>query len=123
MRKLTSICAIAISLLICSYAPNSFAKTFSQLGCGPNYRPKRDVQPVYPLRAQQLGIQGYIVMGFTIDTDGTTSDISVLDAKPANAFVRSATHAVESLVFPPCIINGQPTQQASVSIRYSFKLH
>ena len=122
MKKLTSICAIAISILICGYAPNTFARTYSELGCGADYAPTREVQPVYPLRAQQMGIEGYIVMGFTIDTDGKVSDISVIDAHPANAFVRSATRAVESLKFPPCVIGGKVTQQASVSIKYAFKL-
>lgn len=123
MRKLISVCTLAAAVVLCGYIPSSFARSFSDLGCGPNYGPEKNVQPVYPLRAQQLGIQGYIVMGFTIDTDGTVSDINVVDAKPANAFVRSATRAVENLRFPPCVIDGKPTQQASVSIRYAFKLH
>lgn len=123
MKKLTSLCAIAIAILFCGYAPDSLARTYSDLGCGPNYGPKQDVQPVYPLRARQMGIQGYIVMGFTIGTDGKVSNVNVIDAKPANAFVLTATQAVENLEFPPCVIDGKATKQSSVSIRYAFKLH
>ena len=123
MKKLTSICSFAFAILFSIYSPQSLARTFSQLGCGADYGPKHYVQPVYPLRAKQMGIQGYIVMGFTIGTDGQVSDVSVIDAKPANAFVRSATRAVESLEFPPCVIDGKVTEQQSVSIKYAFRLH
>lgn len=123
MKKLISLCAITTTILFCGYAPDSLARTYSELGCGPNYSPRQEVQPVYPLRAQQMGIQGYIVMGFTIGTDGSVSNVNVIDAKPAAAFVRSATQAVENLEFPPCVIDGKATEQPAVSIRYAFKLH
>ena len=122
MKKLISTCAIAISLFAVAYAPTSYARTYTDLGCGANYGPTKSSAPVYPLRAQQRGIEGYIVMGFTITTDGKVRDISVVDAKPENTFVRSAMRAVENLEFPPCVVNGQVTEQAAVSVRYEFKL-
>lgn len=123
MKKLTSVCAVAMTLLVCGYAPNTFARTFSDLGCGTGYAPKRTVAPVYPMRARQRGIEGYIVMGFSIASDGSVGDVNVVDAEPENTFVRSATQAVENMEFPPCVINGKATEQSAVSIRFDFKLH
>lgn len=122
-KDLTSVVVMAISLLAFGYAPQTFARTYSQLGCGAHYGPVQAVQPVYPLRARQMGIQGYIVMGFTITSEGKVRNVSVIDAHPANTFVRTATEAVENLQFPPCVIDGKATEQNSVSIKYAFKLN
>lgn len=103
-------------------AQPALARGVDTLGCGDNYAPTASESPVYPRRAEARGIEGYIVMGFTISDDGTVRDIEVVDQEPANTFVRSAIRAVENLRFPPCIINGKPTEQAAVSIKYDFRL-
>ena len=123
MNKLTSLCTVAVSVLAFGFAPTSFAREFHELGCGSDYAPKTQVNPVYPQRAAARGIEGYIVMGFTIGSDGAVRDVTVVDQNPGNTFVRSATRAVESLEFPPCVVNGKVTEQAAVSIKYHFKLN
>ncbi|MCB1643977.1 MAG: energy transducer TonB [Pseudomonadales bacterium] len=103
-------------------ASSAHAVKIDNLQCSDNYEPVRQEAPVYPRRAQARGIQGHIVMGFTIHKDGTVGDIKVLDQDPENTFIRTATRAVESLQFPPCVVNGQSMEQSAVSIRYEFRL-
>lgn len=123
MKKLITLCVFAASIFTLGFAPTASAKEFTDLGCGADYGPKRHDPPVYPRRAEARGIEGHIIMGFTIGTDGTVTDIQVVDQNPDNTFVRSATRAVQSLEFPPCVINGQVTEQAAVSIKYDFRLN
>jgi protein TonB len=126
MNKLTSVFvfvfALAASLTALVFAPATYAKEFHELGCGDGYGPKTSQPPVYPRRAEARGIEGYIVMGFTIGADGTVKDVQVVDQQPSNTFVRSATRAVQSLEFPPCVVDGQVVEQAAVSIKYDFQL-
>lgn len=122
MKSLVSFCTLALSLFALAQAPAAVAKEFHELGCGDDYGPTKQKPPVYPRRAEQRGIEGYIVMGFTIAEDGSVRDIEVVDQNPDNTFVRSAMRAVSSMEFPPCVINGQATEQAAVNIKYDFRL-
>ena len=113
---------ITIAFIAILAAPESQARKWTELQCGPDWGPKEQVSPVYPRRAQQRGVEGYIVMGFSIAQDGTIEDISVIEANPAKAFVRSATQAVSSLEFPPCVQNGIATRQTDISVKFDFNL-
>lgn len=122
MSNLKSTRAIVLLLVSILLSPVAMAREINTLGCGEGYGPTEQNPPVYPRRAQARGIEGYVVMGFTIADDGSVNDIRVVEQEPKNTFVRSAMRAVESLQFPPCIINGEATEQASVSIKYDFQL-
>lgn len=98
------------------------ANDWTSYNCGDGWGPTKGEPPTYPRRARQLGIQGYIVMSFSVNADGTVADIAVQEANPAKAFVRAATRAVESLEFPPCMTNGLATKVTDVSIKYDFNL-
>ncbi len=107
---------------LATYSTSSYAALWSELDCQGEFKPRSQVAPVYPRRAIERGIQGYIVMGFTINREGTTEDIVVVEADPETTFIRSATQAVEELAFPPCLQNGQAVRQANVSIKFDFNL-
>ena len=59
------------------------------------------VEPVYPERAAQRGIEGFVLLEFHVDLTGTTSNVRVIDADPAGTFDREAIRAVERWVFRP----------------------
>lgn len=115
-----------LTLLAVFLAPASvFAseiKEWKDLQCGPDWAPIQGEAPVYPNRARARGIEGFIVMSYTITPQGKVTNIAVKEAKPANAFSRVATSALSRMQFPPCIQDGVATQQADVNIRYEFAL-
>lgn len=115
LKILAAIAAFAV-------APASFANNWGDYKCGPDWGPTKSEAPSYPRRAQERGIQGYIVMSFSVTTDGKVEDIRVTEAQPERAFVRAATRAVESLEFPPCMNNGLATRVTDVSVKYDFNL-
>ncbi|MFX4227475.1 MAG: TonB family protein [Porticoccaceae bacterium] len=67
------------------------------------------IQPDYPRRALERGIEGYVVVSFTITTQGTTRDVQVIEST-SSIFDRSAVRAAERLKYKPRIIDGNPVE-------------
>ena len=55
--------------------------------------------PVYPPRALRKGVKGWIFLGFTINTNGSVSDIKVLAAEPLGTFERDSIKALQQWEF------------------------
>jgi len=81
----------------------------------------RSVNPRYPTQAQRARTEGYVVLSFTVTTDGSTSAIKVVDAQPRHVFDRAAIDAVERWQFKPATRGGQPVT-STVTNRINFKL-
>jgi protein TonB len=77
------------------------------------------VGPKYPRAAQRRGISGWVDVAFTVDIDGTVTDVSVRDSNPGVTFVSSAVNAVEDWEFEPVIENGVAVQKRA-AVRMMF---
>lgn len=77
--------------------------------------------PKYPDGALKNRLEGYVDIEYTIDTDGDTDDINVLDAKPEGVFNLAARRAVASWRFKPYRVNGE-AQPKRVKQRIKFDL-
>lgn len=62
----------------------------------------------YPLRAARRGEQGWVDIEFTVNPDGSVSNVHVTDSKPRYVFDRAAIDAVSRWRFKPALINGRP---------------
>lgn len=58
-------------------------------------------QPVYPLAAMEQGIEGKVVVEFSLDAGGNVRDPAVVDAQPSSIFDHAATHALLGWKFAP----------------------
>lgn len=76
--------------------------------------------PEYPREAMISGTQGYVVVEFTINLEGGTQDISVVEASPQRTFDQAARRAVARWKFQPLLENGQPVEKR-VQRRIDFK--
>ncbi len=76
------------------------------------------VQPQYPRSALERGIEGSVVVEFTVREDGTVADAQVIDAEPKGIFDRSALAAIAKFKYKPTVVDGIP--RASTGIRYRF---
>jgi protein TonB len=81
------------------------------------------VNPQYPARAMQRGIEGWVHLEFTITEAGTTKDIAVVEADPVNVFEAAAVAAVRKYKYKPKVEQGQPVERPGVAVMLSFKLH
>lgn len=113
--------ALLLTLLVMFTPVSAFARDWQDLQCGDGWAPVKAIAPTYPTRARERGIEGYVIMSYTITLQGKVSDIAVADTN-SNAFTRVARNALSDMKFPPCIQNGLATQQQDVRIRYEFAL-
>ncbi len=86
------------------------------------YVPITKVQAVYPRRALQRGIQGYVVVEFTVNKVGAVTNPVVVEANPQGIFEQAALDAVVKFKYKPRVINGEPTDVAGVQNRISFNI-
>ncbi|MFZ0006849.1 MAG: energy transducer TonB [Steroidobacteraceae bacterium] len=68
----------------------------------------RTTAPEYPQDALEHQISGSVIVAFTVDTNGTTRDVSVVESKPAGVFDKAALNAVRHWRYAPAIFNGAP---------------
>ena len=89
-----------------------------------DYLPLVRVQPQYPRRAQERGVEGYVTVELTVNTDGTVppDSIIIVEADPKGYFERAARKAAAKFKYKPKIVNGQPQQVNGVRYRFSFDL-
>ena len=80
------------------------------------------VNPQYPLRAAERGVEGWVEVEFTISRTGTVKDPYVLNAKPQNIFNRSALRAIRKWKYNPKIEDGEPVERPGVKVRLRFAL-
>lgn len=80
------------------------------------------VEPQYPPRAMERGIEGWVVVEFTISAAGTVKDPQVVDAYPSSVFNRSVLRAVRKWKYNPKIEDGVPVDRPGVKVRLDFDL-
>jgi TonB family protein len=83
---------IFTALLILLGASSTFAQT-------PD--PITRAAPLYPLRALDRGIEGWVELTFTLTPDGIPVDIAVTDAYPKGLFDKPAKAALAQWRYPP----------------------
>ncbi len=77
------------------------------------------VAPVYPNRALDRGLQGWVDLEFTVGTDGKTRDITVANASNDSLFRREAMEAVKQWQFEPRVfMNRTIDQRCFTRIRF-----
>ncbi len=80
------------------------------------------VQPQYPLRASERGIEGWVELQFTISKAGTVKDPLVTNSYPSSIFDRAALKAIRKWKYNPKIEDGDPVERPGVRVRLKFEL-
>ena len=86
------------------------------------YLPIVKVAPIYPKRAQTRGIEGYVLLEFTVTNTGAVRDPVVIEAQPTGTFDRAAIRAALKFKYKPKVVNGEPVEVAGVRNLITFKL-
>ncbi len=94
------------------------------LGTGDgDYLPIVKVAPMYPRRAQQLGITGECLVRFTVTTSGTVRDVEVVpDGCSDPLFARPSIEAARRFKYKPRVIDGTPVEVLNVYNMFHFKI-
>ena len=80
------------------------------------------IPPDYPPRAQQRGIEGWVLIEFTITPSGTVADPKVLDADPKGMFEDAALKAISRWKYNPKVENGVNVERKGIRVVLRFDL-
>ena len=80
------------------------------------------IEPDYPMKARQRGIEGWVVVKFTITPAGTIKDAQVMQASPPGIFDEAAVRAVSRWKYNPKIEGGVAVERPGILVRLDFKL-
>jgi protein TonB len=58
-------------------------------------------QPAFPPEAKRLNTSGEVVVSFTVNSDGSVSNIDIISARPRGVFERNVQAAVRKWRFEP----------------------
>jgi protein TonB len=94
----------------------------SGAGSDGEFMPIVKVAPAYPRRAAQRGLEGYVVVEFTVTSLGTVTNPIVLEAEPPGVFDKAALDAVKKFKYKPQIVEGQAVEVPGVRNIIRFEL-
>lgn len=96
--------------------------SLSQGGADRDAVPLVRIEPDYPMQARQRGIEGWVVVEFTITTAGTVKDPAVVASEPGTVFDRAAVNAVRKWKYNPKMQDGKPVERPGVKVRLDFEM-
>jgi len=102
--------------------PNLSIKGVGGFGSDGEYLPIVKVQPQYPRRALSRGIEGYVIVEFTVTANGSVRDPVVIEAVPQNVFNRAATKAALKFKYKPRVIDGEAVEVPGVRNKITFAI-
>lgn len=85
-----------------------------------NAKPLRSLNVTYPNEAAAARMQGYVVLEFTLGSDGHASDIQVIESTPATVFDKAARDAVAKGRYDTSVL-GDGAGSRRARLRVTFK--
>jgi TonB family protein len=80
------------------------------------------VDPEFPEVARENDLAGYVDLEFTVHSDGSVSDVTVLKARPVGVFEKSSIAAVSQWRYQPIERDGLPvTEHARLRLNFGYK--
>ena len=78
--------------------------------------------PEYPQRLLARGIEGWVLVSFTVTETGSVTDAVVLDSQPKGAFDAAALRTLARYRYHPQLVGGEPAAMPGLSLRIVFEI-
>jgi protein TonB len=76
----------------------------------------------FPRKALRLAKDGYVLVEFDIDTDGSVIDPYVVESEPAGLFERAAMKSIRKYLYEPPVYEGVSVKVNDVQVKMTFKV-
>ena len=86
------------------------------------YLPIIKVAPIYPRRALERGIEGYVVLEYTVTRQGSVRDPVIIEAQPPKVFNKAAIKSALRYKYKPRIEDGESVEVPGVRTRITFRI-
>lgn len=80
------------------------------------------VQPVYPFAAAMKGIEGFVLVNFSVRENGSVSNPVVIASEPGDIFDDAALGAVGKFKFQPRTVGGDALGVSDLQIKFLFRV-
>jgi len=79
------------------------------------------VSPTYPARAQQAGLEGWVLVQFDVSATGTVTNIRIIESSAA-VFENSARRAAARFRFKPRVVDGIALETRGIQNLFRFDM-
>jgi protein TonB len=80
------------------------------------------VPPIYPPRALERGIEGWVLVEFTISPTGAVKDPVIVDSEPSSIFHRAALRSIRKWKYRPKVVDGVSVERPGIRTRLTFEM-
>jgi len=80
------------------------------------------IEPAYPSTMERRGVEGYVVVGFSVSAAGAVFDPYIVEAEPSNGFNRAALTAIKKFKYIPRKLAGKPVATDGQFYKFVFEL-
>ena len=87
-----------------------------------DYMPLVRVAPIYPRRARERNIEGWVILELTVTETGAVRDPHIISFEPSEIFNRAAINAALKFKYKPRVVNGKPIEVRGVRYKMTFVL-
>ncbi|MFT4713668.1 MAG: protein TonB [Candidatus Azotimanducaceae bacterium] len=84
--------------------------------------PLVSVQPNYPRRAAERGVEGYTIVEFDVSAQGMVKNPRIIEHHPNSVFDAESIKAIQKFKFKPEIVNGKAIPRNDIMKRFKFEL-
>jgi len=84
--------------------------------------PIERIAPKYPISAARQGREGWAILSFVIDEEGSVQDIIVKGSSGSKDLTRAATTAAKKWRYKPAMENGKAIPQCVNMVKLNFKM-
>jgi protein TonB len=82
----------------------------------------KKVEPRFPQSAREKNVSGFVVVEVQVSTAGQPVKVRIVESQPAGVFDASAIEAMQSWVFEPAMVRGQPVaSQVIQRVRFDLE--
>lgn len=85
-------------------------------------KPLVKVNPKYPAREADRGIEGWVDLSFVVSPEGTVEELIVDNSSGRKAFEEEALRAVRKWRYEPALLDGKPVEQCYTKVRITFSI-
>ena len=79
------------------------------------------IPPIYPIKAKQKKIQGYVKTRFIVNVHGSVNEVTIIESNPPGVFDQSVINCISDWRFLPGTVDGEPVNILAETT-LSFKL-
>ena len=118
-KVLSLVLVVAMTAGVASYAQADQAAAAEQnVVSASTLKRTHTILPTWPESA--AGVEGWVLLWFTLRPDGTVADVEVKEAHPAGVFDASAVEALRQWTFEPVERDGKKiAQRVEIRMKYA----